>query len=158
MGVISGCVAIVAAAFLIAETRDKAPQTGTACSVQLIRASNGQRPDSSTPVAEGLKTQIARVFQWQQFWEVNHRRVMLNPGELTRIRLSPECEVEVQPLSSDVRETRIYIKGLLVSRVRQNVRHNTPTINGASLDESGAWFVAVEDESQEPSPTCLKSQ
>ncbi len=147
VGVAVACAAILAGAIGIAETRDKVhSETSTSCLVHLIRASDRERPSRPSPVTERLKAQLSHGFQWQQLWEVNRQRVVLHPDEVTKLRLSPECEVEIEPVSANVRETRIYIKGVLASRVRQNVKRHSPIINGASIDESGAWLVAVEDE------------
>src|SRR5689334_7399436 len=84
--------------------------------VQLIWGTNYRKPDKSEfhPAGPKLREELARVFKWQNYWETTCQELTAVAGKPGRVRLSPECEVEIELVSPEQRETRIYGKGVLV--------------------------------------------
>ena len=75
--------------------------------VQLIWATNRDKPEHAQfrPVGPKLKSELSRVFQWQRYWEVNRQVVQLTAGKSASVRLSSECEVQIDLSSRGWRET-----------------------------------------------------
>jgi len=118
------------------------------CSVILIRAEDQQHAAGPVlkPVGREVAAQLASVFHWQHYGEASRQRLAVPAAQSARVRLSPECEVEIEYLSPTLRETRIYVNGVLATRSRRHVRASSPAIDGASMDADGAWFVLVREE------------
>ena len=116
-------------------------------SIQLIRAEDAANTGSISrkPAADRLKGLLSGAFRWQRYWEMDRRHVPLHRGEVTKVRLSADCEVEIEMLSPRVRETRIYINGTLASRSRRAVHQSGPEISGGDRADGTAWFVIIED-------------
>jgi hypothetical protein len=116
--------------------------------VQLIWGTNREKPEHATfrPVGPKLRSELSRVFQWQRYWEVNRQAIELGGGKSASIRLSPECEVQIDLSSPGSRETRIYGKGILVARSRQKAECHAMTVHGAAIETGGSWFVVVRED------------
>jgi hypothetical protein len=148
--IMAGAGATAVMLMAVAEVRRTPPQPErpVAFSVVLIRANNDEQPTSPKlrPADGAAKAQLSHMFRWQNYWEANRQRLALKGQPTTRARLSPECEVEVEYISPTIRETRIYVNGVVTARSRRNVSAPSPAIDGAATDVDGAWFVLVEDE------------
>lgn len=145
----AGAGAVLLLLFTVQLQRRHAHLGGPAgCSVVLIRAEDQQNAAGPIlkPVSRDVAGQLAAVFHWQQYWEASRQHLAMQGAQSARVRLSPECEVEIEYLSPALRETRIYVNGVLATRSRRHVRASSPAIDGASMDADGAWFVLVRDE------------
>ena len=116
--------------------------------VQLVWGTNHQKPAEADfrPVGPKLKAELSRVFQWQQYWEAKYKEIDVKQGKATRIRLSPDCEVEIELILPDSRETRIYGKGVLVTRSRCKLHRSSMAIHGGTTETGGSWFVVVRED------------
>lgn len=116
--------------------------------VQLIWGTNYKKPEAADfrPVGSKLKEELSRVFQWKQYWEANSKEVIVSPGKPVRTRLSPECEVEIELVSAVDRETRIFGKGILVTRSRRNIHCRNFAIHGGGSVSGSSWFVVVRED------------
>jgi hypothetical protein len=116
--------------------------------VQLIWGTNLQKPPQADfrPVGPKLRAELSRVFQWHQYWETTYKEVDVQQGKPARIRLSPECEVEIEFISSESRETRIFGKGVLVNRAKRKIHSPNMAIHGGTTDTGGCWFVVVRED------------
>jgi hypothetical protein len=116
--------------------------------VQLIWGTNREKPKTADyrPVGPKLRSELSRVFQWQRYWEVARREVSVQSGKPTRLRLSSECEVQIQFVSPTVSETLIYGKGMLVEKSRRKIECHGLAIHGGTTETGGSWFVVVRDD------------
>jgi hypothetical protein len=116
--------------------------------VQLVWGTNHQKPAAAEfrPVGPKLKAELGRIFQWQQYWEANYKELVVQSGKASRIRLSPECEVEIELVSPTDRETRIFGKGILVTQCRRKIHCQNLSIHGGSTEAGGSWFVVVRED------------
>jgi hypothetical protein len=120
--------------------------------VQLVWGTNHQKPATADfrPVGARLHTELTRIFQWQQYWETNYKELWVRAGKASRIRLSPDCEVEIELISPSDRETRIYGKGVLVTRARRKIHCRNLAIHGGTNESDGSWFVVVREDKPIP--------
>jgi hypothetical protein len=116
--------------------------------LQLIWGTNHQKPVEADfrPVGPKLKAELSGVFQWQQYWEAKYQEVTVRQGKPARVRLSPDCEVEVEVIPPEYRETRIYGKGVLVTRSRRKIHCRNMAIHGGTTETGGSWFVVVRED------------
>jgi hypothetical protein len=63
--------------------------------------------------------------------------------------MSPNCRIEVQLISPDSREVRIFRDGRLVRKSRADARSDGISIHGGDTKADGAWFVVVRRDKPE---------
>src|SRR5260221_14720002 len=90
--------------------------------------------------------------KWEHYWQTGCKELAALSGKPTRVRLSPDCEVEIELISPEFRETRIYGKGVLVTRARRKIHCRTMAIHGGAIETGGSWFVVV----REDKPTAIE--
>jgi hypothetical protein len=127
-----------------AATVAAAATTNLTFHVQLIRGTESDSPPSkdSKGIGPKLAANFRRVFTWKQFWEVDYQEVHLAPGKKTKLRLSPEREVEIDLNKPGQRIVTAFSKGKLVTRAIDPL--DAPmTLIGSERDAHSVWFIAV---------------
>ena len=116
--------------------------------VQLIWGTNREKPKEARlrPVEKRLQAEFSHVFQWKNYWEVARHEAVVEKGKPATLRMSPECEVVIEFVSDKDRETRIYGKGVLVTKERGKIHCPTWSIHGGTIAEGGSWFVVVRED------------
>jgi hypothetical protein len=120
--------------------------------VQLVWGTNQPKPAKADFQTAGpkLREELARVFKWQNYWEMTCQELTTSPGKPARVKLSTDCEVEIELISPDQRETRIYGKGVLVTRSRRKIHCRNLAIHGGTIPTGGSWFVVVREDKPLP--------
>ena len=112
--------------------------------VQLIRGTDtDQSPEpKSKKVDPHLAGAFCSVFKWRSYWEISGRRVELETGRATRVRLNQEREVEIDLTNPAHRAVKAFLNGKVV---QQTVcpRSETRTLIGGDRDATSAWFIVV---------------
>jgi|SRR2546428_9823911 len=122
----------------------RAERTPIAYYVQLIRGTDQERRQEATwkPIGPKLSSRLSPIFRWKNYWEVNCQAVSVEPGKLSRSRLSDVRDVEIELVNPSEIEIRLYLKGKLMEKSRQLVRTHMGIMGGErTKDES--WFVVV---------------
>ena len=110
---------------------------------QLIRGTDTEKPLHSAwrPVGPKLSKQLCPKFRWKNYWEVNRQAVSVTPGKITRLRIAPEREIELELRDSDY-EIRLFTGGKLARRSRQTLQSKM-SILGGGWDDAESWFIVV---------------
>jgi hypothetical protein len=112
--------------------------------VQLIYASNSERPDEKSWVKIGpkLRGELSPVFRWKHYWQVTHTEVPVTPGSASKARLADERELEIgfQP---DGRLRLIMYHNQKMVRKLKNMSPTERIIMGGNKTSADAWFVVV---------------
>jgi hypothetical protein len=111
---------------------------------QLIRGTDQVQPPERTwrPVGPKLSQKLCPKFRWKFYWEVNRQTLSVPSGKATRIRLSPEREIEIDLSAGSESEIRLYTRGRQVRKSRQSLQANM-TIMGGGWEEKDCWFIVV---------------
>jgi len=111
---------------------------------QLIHASDQDRPPEPSwkPVGPKVSRRLCPKFRWKNYWEVGRQTVSVHPGKVTRVRLNPERELEIELRSQDESEIRLFSRGVLMRRSRQSIQSNM-SIMGGTRENDDSWFVVV---------------
>src|SRR5882757_7536724 len=66
--------------------------------VQLIRGSDSDNPDDPAwkPVGAKPDKNLRAVFRWKNYWEVKRESVSLSKGQVARMHLTREREVQIR--------------------------------------------------------------
>ena len=140
-----------------AENRASAKDLSIVCHVQLVLGTNQEKASEAKYRAIGpkLSGQLSSVFQWKNYWEVNHQMVMVQNGKADRVRLSKDCEVEIKVIpataaaTNAVREIRLFRKGALICKSKREIGSMKMSILGGDSKDGNSWFVVVRrDEPQ----------
>ena len=116
--------------------------------VQLIWGTNGEKPPECPFRAVGprLEKKLSRVFQWKHYWEVNCQEVTVSKGKLGKLRLSDKCQVEIEFVSDQLREVRLYGKGKHVESSRRPIDRKGMSIHGGGTQVGDSWFVVIRED------------
>lgn len=112
--------------------------------IQLIRGSD--QDQSPVPNGKRISPHLAgtfhAVFKWRTYWEICSRRVELEIGRATRVRLNAEREVEIDLSDPNRRSVSAFLNG---KRVQRTVcpRSESRTFLGGDRDGNSAWFIIV---------------
>jgi len=114
---------------------------------QLVRASDSDKPrePSWRPVGPKLSRQLCPKFRWKNYWEVDHQTVSVQPGKVTRVRLNPARDIEIELRGEDGSEIRLFTNGVLTRRSRQPI-HSSMSIMGGTREKDDSWFVVVRQD------------
>ena len=112
--------------------------------IQLIRGSDQDQPPvrDGKRIAPNLAGAFHAVFKWRSYWEICSRRVELEAGRATRVRLSAEREVEIDLTNPTQRAIVAFLNGKKVQRT-VCPRTEARTLIGGDRDSNSAWFIIV---------------
>ena len=138
-----GVAGIVVAAILGC-TPAKEPVAPVTYYIQLVRGNDDLSPPtpSGQRIGPKLSRQLRQVFKWHSYWEMNRREETLAAGQKTRMRLSPEREVEIDLTQAGQRIVTAYYHGQAVGRTTRPTDLGM-TVTGGDRDTNSAWFIVV---------------
>lgn len=112
---------------------------------QLIWGTNDDLPDNPKhkEVNAALKKKLQGVFKWKNYAEVNQQTLTLAPKGNKRIRLSPQCEVEVRDHGDNHATVRLFGEKKLLVEQRYNPHAKEHLILGDHDKNKTAWFVVL---------------
>lgn len=117
---------------------------------QLIWGTNDPKPGDGqcVDVSPELRARLARVFKWQNYYQVKAVDVTIEPGTDRRVRLSPKCELEFKVVDDFTLQIKLFGEGQLAKTVRQSLQAlrqgELAVLAGDSKEKFGdAWFVVI---------------
>jgi hypothetical protein len=120
-----------------------AEKTELSFDLQLIRGTDGDQPPAAdAKLAAPELSRRLQMFKWKNYWEINHRTLVLGPGGRTRQRMSAERDVEIILDTPDEMTVCIYTNGKLTRRRTQSL--GVPYyIAGGDKDTTQSWFIVL---------------
>jgi hypothetical protein len=110
---------------------------------QLIRATDKENQEAGwKPLGPNLSKQLCPKFRWKNYWEVNRQPLTVQSGSKTRVRLSPEREIEMELRGAGESEIRLYTAGKLVQKSKQSLESRM-SIMGGNRENDESWFVVI---------------
>ena len=112
---------------------------------QLVWGTNNEKPDDpklkevDAIVAEKLR----KVFKWRNYFEVKRQNVSVTAGTPKKVKMSDECEIEVQYLGNSSIEVKLYGKGKLAVRKTQKMSPSELLVLAGDDKDDTAWFVVL---------------
>ena len=112
--------------------------------VQLVRGTNSDQPENPKwkSVSPKLAKRLSPVFRWKNYWEVDQQTVKVAHNKPARTVFSNDRSLEIQLVSPDISEIRLYRKGELVRKTRQSAQAKF-SIMGGDREQGQCWFVVV---------------
>ena len=110
---------------------------------QLIRATDKDTQEAGwKPLGPTLSKQLCPKFRWKNYWEISRQRLTVQSGSKTRVRLSPEREIELELRGGGESEIRLYTAGKLVQKSKQSLESRM-CIMGGTRENNESWFVVI---------------
>lgn len=121
-------------------------ETGEATTfyAQLIRGTDREEPEQVTwkPAGPKLSKQLSPKFRWKNYWEVSRLTIPVQAGKVSRTRLNPDREIEIDLRGVKEYEVRLFVKGQLTCRSKQSMQSGM-SITGGARENNESWFVVV---------------
>jgi hypothetical protein len=115
--------------------------------LQLIRGTDSDKPPAADARLAGPElSRRLNMFKWKNYWEINHRTVLLDSGDKTRQRMSDEREVEIVRNAPHEMTVSIYTHGKLTRRRVQSLDTPFYIAGGGDKDSSQSWFIVLRRE------------
>ncbi len=106
--------------------------------------------DDAAPSTKSLKQlesklhdKLARVFKWQNYFEVNRKNAQLSSGKLQGLKLSNECSVEMKMLPGNFVEAKLLSKGKALVTRRHSLAKAEALVLAGDDRNKNAWFVVL---------------
>lgn len=114
-------------------------------SAQLIWGTNNDKPDDPKlkDVAPDVAEKLRGVFKWKNYFEVNREDFKVGSSATKKVRMSNQCEIEVQNLGGSSVEVKLYGKGKLVVKKRQVIKAKELLVLAGDDKNDTAWFVIM---------------
>jgi len=111
---------------------------------QLIRGTDREMPEqvSWKPAGPKLSGHLSPKFRWKSYWEVSRHAISVRPGQVSRVRLNPDREIEIHLRDGNDYEVRLFVKGQLTCCSKQSMQSGM-SITGGARENDEAWFVVV---------------
>jgi hypothetical protein len=111
---------------------------------QLIRGTDREMPEhvSWKPAGPKLSKQLGPKFRWKNYWEVSRYVISVQTGKVSRTRLNPDREIEIDLRGDKEYEVRLFVKGQLTCRSKQSMQSGM-SITGGARENNESWFVVV---------------
>ena len=137
---LAGVVLFIASSFLI--------QSGSAdlnLQAQLVWGTNKEKPDDPNlkEVDAIVAEKLRKVFKWRNYFEVKRQNVTVTPGTPKKVKMSDECEIEVQNLGNSSIEVKLFGKGKLAVRKTQKISPSELLVLAGDDKDDTAWFVVL---------------
>ena len=112
---------------------------------QLVWGTNKEKPDDPKlkEVDPSVAEKLRKVFKWKNYFEVKRQNLTVAPGTPKKIKMSDECEIEVQNLGSSSIEVKLYGKGKLAVRKTQKISPSELLVLAGDDKDDTAWFLVL---------------
>lgn len=94
-------------------------------------------------VGPQLRKKLQGVFKWKNYIEINRQDLSLAPKSIKRVRLSPQCEIEVRALGENKVAVRLFGEKKLLLEQRHDLASKEYLILGDHDKNQTAWFVVL---------------
>ena len=118
--------------------------------VQLVWGTDGPKPEGKSlkDVDQAIRDKLRGVFRWKNYFEVERREFPVAAGSVSKVRISPKCEIEVLNLGKSKIEVNLYGENRKVVTKRQVLKPVELLVLAGDDEDNTAWFVVIRR--QEP--------
>ncbi len=112
---------------------------------QLVWGTNKEKPDDPNlkEVDPIVAEKLRKVFKWKNYFEVKRQNFTVAVGSPKKVKMSDECEIEVQNLGNSSIEVKLYGKGKLAVRKTQKISPSELLVLAGDDKDDTAWFVVL---------------
>ena len=118
---------------------------GVKLRAQLIWGTNDDKPPGAgqNELEGPLRKKLSGIFKWKHYFEVKRTEQTIGPKTTKRLKLSPECEVEIKNLGSGMVSAKLFGDGKALLEQKLNLSSKEPVVLGGHGKDKTAWFVVL---------------
>lgn len=140
---------IVAMLFACLVVSASAAEAGKTVYVQFILGTDKSCPQSSCrEIGNKLSKQLSPVFRWKHFWELDRKKLAIQPKKTTRVELAGDRKVEIAFSQSNQIEVTLLRRSGLTTKTHHTLGGKM-SILGGEEDAHNSFFIVVRGD--EPS-------
>ncbi len=123
----------------------KSASADLSLSAQLIWGTNNEKPDDPKlkEITREVGEKLRGVFKWKNYFEVSRQNFKVNSSATRKVKMSEQCEIEVQNLGGSAVEVKLFGKGKLVVKKRQVFKPGELLVLAGDDKNDTAWFVVL---------------
>jgi hypothetical protein len=112
---------------------------------QLVWATDGTKPAGKDlkAVDAVVRSKLRGVFRWKEYYEIGRKEFKVGPAAVSRVRMSPKCEIEVERFGRSTFEVKLFGEGKLVVKQRQSLKPGELLVLAGDDKDDTAWFVVI---------------
>lgn len=112
---------------------------------QLVWGTDGPKPEGKDlkDIDQAMRDKLRGVFRWKNYYEVGRKEFKVAPGNVSRVRMSPKCEIEVRNLERSTIEVKLFGEGKMVVKKRQILKPVELLVLAGDDKDDTAWFVVL---------------
>ena len=141
-----GCTALIVVLLFV----DSPPHLRAAASdlnlqAQLVWGTNNDKPENPKlkEVEAKVTDKLRGVFKWKNYFEVSRQNFAIPVSSPKKVKMSENCEIEVQNLGNSSIEVKLYGQGKMVVRKTQKIKPNELLVLAGDDKNDTAWFVVM---------------
>jgi hypothetical protein len=132
--------------FVVIQTHADAAEAGKTLYVQFILGTDKACPQASCrEVGPKLSRKLSPVFRWKHFWEIDRKKLVVQPKKTTRIELAGDRKIEIVLTRADEAEVRLYRRSGLITKTRHTFGGRM-SILGGEEDTHDSFFIVVRSD------------
>jgi hypothetical protein len=137
--------------FLVGVQGLTAGEDGAGLSAQLVWATDGTKPAGKDlkKVDEATSEKLSGVFRWKAYYEIARKEFKVGSASVSRVRMSPKCEIEVERVGKDTFEVKLFGEGKMVVKKRQTLPAGELLVLAGDDKDDTAWFVVIRTKEKE---------
>jgi len=117
--------------------------------VQFIRGTDRECPNGTCrEIGPKLSSRLSPVFRWKHFWEIDRKKLLVQPKKVTRVELSGDRRLEIQFTRANEVEVRLYRRSGLVTHQRHRLNNQMFILGGEDESHESFFVVVRQDEPQ----------
>jgi hypothetical protein len=140
-----GCGLVLLALVWMGSGTVWAAEGETTLLAQLVWATDGSKPAGKElkAVDSVVRSKLRGVFRWKDYYEIGRKEFKVGPVSVSRVRMSPKCEIEVEQLGKSSFEVKLFGEGKLVVKQRQSLKPGELLVLAGDDKNETAWFVVI---------------
>lgn len=122
-----------------------AGEDGVGLQAQLVWATDGTKPAGKElkELDSATRDKLRGVFRWKEYLEISKQEFQVTTAVLSRVRLSPKCEIEVERFGQETFEVKLFGEGKMVVKKRQSLKPAELLVLAGDDKDDTAWFVVI---------------
>lgn len=112
---------------------------------RLVWGTNGEKPPKNdlTELNDKLQAKLRGVFKWKNYFQCHNEKFEVAGTATKRVKLSDQCEIEVENQGGSWVEVKLYGQGKLVVKKRQMLTPGELLVLAGDGKDDTAWFVVL---------------
>jgi hypothetical protein len=112
---------------------------------QLVWATDGTKTAGKElkELDAATRDKLRGVFRWKEYLEISKKDFKVTAAVLSRVRLSPKCEIEVERFGQETFEVKLFGEGRMVVKKRQSLKPAELLVLAGDDKDDTAWFVVI---------------